>query len=661
MEKKIINDIKKENKNTDNLKKKEFIKKQKKILYKKLTKFNSNINKINRLDKKKNNTKNYNYDNIITDLQSVLNSPIVSLNDINKLISKIYKSNFFRTLARIYRYEHMEELKLQNKEVIDNIIDNDELLENIIFEYDVQCDDYAKNKITKNIIDILKMIYNKFLKLSDIIIYHTVHYVNGFFTQNFSDIISYLNEINFKTKNNKLINLIYNISIYDLFTLLYEYDIEKMLSSRYINETYYNKLTDFINKYEINKDIKIINNILIEILILPDIFVEDGCNKKYTNIINWIIENNKTINNLEDMHKIKLYGYINFLIFTELYWPQDFENITEFINNLETNIKIKYNLIVKQLQDNKIFNEKDIYRLKDIIYVENIIEHQYYNFITIRNYYIQEYKKQYNHDIKNINNKLWNYDDEKIYRFKYYSGNGADIKKITKIFLLNFIEHIKNKIEKEKDITTLYDLHILKYENNIYTFDEKINFFKKIYSGKITTKDIETFIIYHNQIANFLIQKVTPTENMLKLALNCGNINFIEKLIEMKYPITTKHITYLQNCNVKQLYELIRYFNKYNTLNYFENFDWYYHLNYNFPDINIAELIFNEDNKDLRNELNIKIKELNDNNNFNKLNNMDYIEFINYYRNSCDKIKFTIHDIIKFTDYNKRQFILNNM
>ena len=39
---------------------------------------------------------------------------------------------------------------------------------------------------------------------------------------------------------------------------------------------------------------------------------------------------------------------------------------------------------------------------------------------------------------------------------------------------------------------------------------------------------------------------------------------------------------------------------------------------------------------------------------------MDYIDFIDYYKNSSEKIKLSTHDIIKFKDYKKSYFLLNN-
>jgi hypothetical protein len=169
---------------------------------------------------------------------------------------------------------------------------------------------------------------------------------------------------------------------------------------------------------------------------------------------------------------------------------------------------------------------------------------------------------------------------------KYHKLTCSYILLIISTIIKKYINTIIDKVNPTKNIKDLYKVNIFLYKNTIFSYDEKIEIFRKIYSGKITSKDVEMFIMYHNHIANYAIQKIgQPTEDIVKTAFFVGNINFIEYLIDTKYPITSKHLTYLLNYNKNNLNKLIQTLNKYNTINYFDNFDWYYHLHYLFPDI----------------------------------------------------------------------------
>jgi hypothetical protein len=657
MDIKMINNKKQKNIKKEKDKDKE---KQKKTLDIHIKNIRRNILKLIK-SRYNNNTCRYvnNYDNFDTDFKILLNSPIVSIIQINNIISSICKSHFFGKLMRKYTIDNFENMKNKNKEFIENIINNhnQDLFEQIMYEYEEQSDIDARNKITEHIIDIVKNIYDKFKKISDKIVYD---FIKISYIYNNDNFINYLNEINYKTRNNNICELIYKDIPVDCFLILEEINLEKMLKSKYITNIQYHDLTKLIKKYGFDNKINIITDLLLDILVNTKFYTYDDVQIKYNNIINWIIENYSKNNNLSSNNlltskqKLKLLGYLNLLIFIHIYYTYDFveNNIDIFITNLNTLLQNEYNRIILQLQKEKIFNHTDIFNLIDFIEIQNIIEEKYYYYMIYRSTDIK---------IDFTNEKIWILDDDKIYICKYNKICGKDIKIITKKVFFNFINLIKDKITKEKNIKNIYNLNILNYDNHTFTYDEKLEFFKKIYSGKITTKDIESFILYHNQIANFLIQKINITEDMIKLSFNSGNINFIEKLIDIKYPITLTHLTYLQNCNEKQVYELLKYLNKYNALNYLENFDWYYHLKNMLPNIDIPEIIYNDDNIELRNEFLIKIKELDEKNIFNKLNNMDYINFINYYRTSTDKIKLSFSDIIKFTDYNKRQYILNNI
>ena len=625
---------------------------EKKTLQTQILKFKTNLYK---LKKYRNTSARYfqNYNNFINDFISILESPVINIIQINNIFDSICKTRFFPILLDKYRKEHMQELELKNKDLLDNLNNNDDVYGNIIDEYIEISNSIAKVKIEEHLIDIVKQIYNKFNKLNDKIIFNIIMFQYNF---NITTMLTYLNEINYKTTSNKIKKYIYENISFDCFSILDEINIDDLLISRHVCENYYDNISELCQKYQFNTQKDKILDTLISIMVHSKFWMyNDNIKLKYTNIIKWIKENCviKEQSTLSDINKIKLLAYLNLLIFIETFSTY-YDTIDEFTINLNTTFKNNYNIIINELYDTHILNKSDKYKLTDVFEILNIIQIKYYNFVNYKS-------KLDDVDIKNISKKIWSYDDDNIYRYGFYKITGSIIKKFAKIFILNFMDVITNNIQKEKNITSIYNLDIFNYENNLYSFDEKVKLFKQIYSGKVTTKDIELFILFHNEIANFLIKNITPIEDMIKLAFNCGNINFIEQIINIKYPITLNHITYLQNCNEKQLYNLISCLNKYNTLNYFENFNWCYHLQYIFPDLNIAEIIFDDNNKDLRTELNKKIKEIDEKYIFNQLNKMEYIDFIYFYKTNNQKIKFTIHDIIKFDDYKKRQFILNNI
>ena len=98
-----------------------------------------------------------------------------------------------------------------------------------------------------------------------------------------------------------------------------------MLTSKYIRNIYYDNLTKLIKKYGFDNKINIITDLLLDILVNTKFYTYDDVQIKYNNIINWIIENYSKNNNLSSNNvltskqKLKLLGYLNFLIFIHIY------------------------------------------------------------------------------------------------------------------------------------------------------------------------------------------------------------------------------------------------------------------------------------------------------------------------------------------------------
>jgi len=420
----------------------------------------------------------------------------------------------------------------------------------------------------------------------------------------------------------------------DIFSMLYI--LLNILYSSYMSAIEFKDLDTFIIKHQLDDKKEEIFDILIDLLISDVFLTSHNILSKYQNILNYILNNKET---LSTQQKIKLYGFTSIVIFCEKYYNHGYIDNLDSLNGFFKKVLSDIQNIYINIDVN-LTEKIDI----DILFkVDEIINTKLLNILNLET------------SIKIIDDNEYNIHGTNI--------NGIELKNFIRNFRLCYINIIKNNIKKDKNIEKFYQLNIFKYDNFILTYDEKTDLFDNSYSGRITNKDIEMFISHHNQIANHIMKNNVPTENMAKIAFNCGNINFIEYLINKKYTITTKHLTYLLNYNKNNLNKLIQTLNKYNTINYFDNFDWYYHLHYLFPDINILELIFSDDNKELQKNLKDKI-ENNEYNKYNinlikKLDEMDYINFIEYYKNSSEKIKLSTNDIIKFKDYKKQYFLLN--
>jgi hypothetical protein len=653
--------ISKKIKNKLNQKELEERKKKKKILDNKITRCCQNLNKLKNYSRIMKSSRYYqNYDNFLNDFISIIQTEYITIINITKIIKSLCKYRFFTILTDKYNSDKFNELQTINKEFLDTL--DMDAKEDILYEYDKESSKYTLNKMTEYIKNIIKLIYEKFNRLNDKVVLYILDIIYVFDIQ---ILMNYLEQINFKTNNNKIKKYIINNIAHDVFSLLYEINLEDLFLSKYISLSKYDEIDKFIDKYKLHDKIDQIIEILINLMIKKEFYICGNMNENIKNIISWLIKRKE----LTDIQKNKILGYLLLILTIDAHYDIDLDldlnrEDHHHIDNVELLIKQKYDDIIKKIKFSKKISVKDIFNVSEIILCE------FYKYIknNVKNNYRSSHKNNYDSTKFTIDNymHIFDVDPDKIFYINYTKLTGNIIKRSMNFIIKNYINNVIDKISPTKNIMDLYKINLFRYENIIYSYDEKIEIFKKIYVGKITTKDIEMFILYHNHLANYAINKISnQTEDIIKIAFYVGNINVIEHLIDTKYPLTSKHLTYLVNCNESNLYKLIECINKYNTINYFENFDWYYHLNNLFPQIDFPQLIFNEDNEELRNKLKEKIKEINDNelNNytiFKKLDEMDYISFIEYYKSSENKIKLSMNDIIKFKDHKKSNFLLNN-
>jgi len=599
-------------------------------LSKKIYRMKINLSKLRHWRKKKASRYYNNFENFITDFKDIINSDVCTLLNINKLCAYISGSNLFSNITEKIINEKVIIWKEENKILLDELKKtmNDVDYEDQLYDMEEKFRLETLTYIGEIILQILKLIQNKFKKLTDIIIYQ---FFTIYYKYDVENIVKYLEEINFKTKNQKLINILYNRIDVDIYNLIINPNLSNIFNSAFMFNTDFKYITTFINKHSLEDNKEEYFNILIDLLLNNEFLSSDNTLIKYQNILNYILYNKESLSSYQ---KIKLYGFSSIVIFCEEYYNRyNFNNVSliDFLKKIINNIKNIYNnfdlSLTEKIDINIIFQVDDIINTKllNILCIDaskNIVDTNHYNIFSM--------------DI-----------------------DGIQLKNFIREFRLCFIDIIKNNIKKNNNIEKFYNLNIFKYDNFILSYDEKTELFDKSYIGKVTNKDIEIFILHNNQIANHIIKNHIPTENMAKIAFNCGNINFIEYLINKKYIITTKHLTFILFNDKELLQNIFNIINHYNLINYFDNFDWYYHLSYIYPYVNFPELIFNENKIEYRNKLNEKILELNINNLVKKINEMSYNDFIKYIRFSSDKIKLDIKDIIKIDDYNKRWFLTN--
>ena len=169
-------------------------------------------------------------------------------------------------------------------------------------------------------------------------------------------------------------------------------------------------------------------------------------------------------------------------------------------------------------------------------------------------------------------------------------------------------------------------------------------------------------IFNNNELAIYIINNINTihvTEDIIKAAFKTSNVSFINKLIDMKYNMKTSYLNYiLENKNIE---EILKTINKYNTLEFDDQTDWIMHISYLNNTINIGKCFYNEYNEDMINKMNQIIENTQKTPNIMMLNNLEFKEFVenvNKYINVF-KIKLKINDIIKLKDFNKRQYLIS--
>ena len=170
---------------------------------------------------------------------------------------------------------------------------------------------------------------------------------------------------------------------------------------------------------------------------------------------------------------------------------------------------------------------------------------------------------------------------------------------------------------------------------------------------------MEYFILNNNDLACYFIKNIPINKKYVKYALSVSNIQFIETLCDLKYNFTTDDLLYITSD--LHLEKILTCINKYNTIDFMKNLDWYYHIKYilnqNNNNLDVLKCIYNDDNQDLRDLFNTKINNIKYDYNFDELNNLNFNDFCIYIIKNNIKIKK--NDIYKLQCIQKRLFLLN--
>ena len=645
-----------------------------KILYNKLYKtIYSNLTKIKNWRTEKKSKYYRNSESLIKDLDNLFYNHFCTQKNIQMFYNLIYKSRFI-TNIRIMLEE--EELKILNEERNKNKLEPIALLDAVDDDlYDI-IEINVYKKITNLTIEILNKIKNKFGIINENLINTTLHGY-GICKYISNDIIDYLKKNNFKIKTKKIfLDMLKRldidfIDIIDFDKINIDKDlIEHILSSSYLAQNNFvilNKIYELCklkDKYEFT-------DILINLIINKKFYSCDNLYPKLNNIFNWILEINNTEYTAQFLNILPFLIYVNMYYDGEHHFHSDNFNYDIFVNNLNENItrifddftkkikniNIQYNIKDYDLLDTKII--KELYHLHTPILIKkDNDDNNDNNDIKTR----QKIRRLQNKLIENIknndniydNDKYYIFEDDCIYRYSYISLNGYQIKKIYNILRLKFFNFIKNNLIKEKNIDNIAQNNIFKYHNFLLNYDEKIDLFKNIFVGKITNNNLKILVENHNQIADFLIVKHIPNEDIIKISFKVSNYNFIKKLVELKYNIKTSYLNYI--IENKYIKEILCEINKFNTLIFDDNEEWIKNILYLNPNIEIAKCIYNELNEDIQTNFTKKIEEVNKHDII-LLDKLDINEFKKYINKF--KLKFKLNEIIKFNDYIKRAYLLD--
>jgi hypothetical protein len=613
-----------------------------------IKKYNKLIQIFHKILIKKN--KPTDFEKFKNDLFDILDSKYCIYNHVKKFLNIIKNryilKNFIGTKFRQIQDEQYDNIFQNNDENDENDENYEKKSKILLLE--------INNMYGIFIIELFDKIYKKFNKIDEDFIVNLFTY----YTLDIDKVLKYLKNINFKFKKSINIKKLHNLSDIDYFYLLNDPEMEYILTSNHIANNFsinnFDNIDKIINIYLSKADYNDIFFILINSLIKANRFSNfDG--EYYINTISkWILDKNISINS---NIKIKICALqiisVMYSFIDNIDVLDNNEHITH-ISNYQT-IRIIQNLD----KISNIINRKE-FTLQQLIEADELIINMIFKRFKLRRK--KNYKAKRICSNKNIDLEKYDYFLDYHDMVVYTGFNVVDIDVFISFINKNRIQFIAFLINYVKKVTYINDIiycNLFHNKNIIFTLDEKVDILKKIYSGKIKSSELELFILNNNELACHFIKNIPINKKYIKYAMSVGNLKFIETLCDLKYNFTTNDLLYITS----DLYleGILKCINKYNTIDFMENLDWYDHIKYIFNinnnESDILKVIYNDDNQDLRDIFNKKLQEKTLKYNFDELDNLDFNEFcIHIIKNNIILNKY---DIYRLNCLKKRLFIMN--
>lgn len=458
----------------------------------------------------------------------------------------------------------------------------------------------------------------------------------------------YILKMNIKINNPKYKNKLKYLN-YDYFDIIE-------------NITYY----DIIESQYINTNTSLIKNILDRLFEKPDYnlfiskFIDHNIelmlkdfgrvyeDEDFELLNKYIIGNYK----LNSEYKIKII-LLNFIHYINSKYDELFDNFYDFekFDNIDT-LKIFTDYTI---EFNKIENlVKELIKYKEIT-LDMLRETD----LNLIDFFYQNMKHLKSKD-KILNMNIYNITNQKDIIYLWYIKYDLHIyiDKCMNVFRNQFIKLFINNIKPEKDIINIIENKLFDFRDTFLTLDEKVELFKKSYSGKVKSNDLDKFIISSNELSLFLIKNVSIKEEHVKYTLFTGNYKLLEIIADMKFHFKAEHFKYIISEN--NIIELIKIINKYKPFDFSENIEWYIYIEHLLTNVDIFNILYNNDNEDLQIKLKDKIQKYNDSKlDINVLNKIDLNDFCKHIIEN--NIKLEIKDILKINDDNKRLFLFRNI
>jgi len=523
-----------------------------------------------------------------------------------------------------------------------NIEDNIEnpfigILNNEFIRIESHIAEKANDIIIDFYIKIFDNIYKQFNKINEEYIVNIL-----LLSINKNKFFDYIIKMNIKINNKKYLDRLKNLD-YDYFDIIENITYDNIVESCYIHKNI-NLIKNILDRIFEKPDYDLFMSKFIDYkleLMLKD-FGAIYCVEYFDSLNKYIIGNYK----LNSEYKIKLI-LMNFIHYINLKYDILFVNVDDY-NQIE---------MLKQFTDHNIHFDEIKNLVDEFIKNKEItLDMLYKADLNLMSFF---YNCQHLESKNKIPPSTLYYEtNHKIYLWYQKYDIKIYIEKCMNVFRNQFIKLFINKIKPEKNIENIINNKLFDFRDTFLTLEQKVELFKKSYSGKVKSYELDKFIISSNELSSFLIKNVPIQEKYIKYTIFTGNHKLLEIIADMKFHFKMEHLKYIISKN--NLIDMIKIINKYKPFDFCENIEWYKYIEHLLIDIDITNILYNDDNEDLQIKLKKKIENYNNSKiNISLLNNMEFNNLCKYIIEN--NIKLEMNDILKINDDNKRLFLFRNL